>query len=137
MAARRAVAPADHTVGGVDCFVECRPRETGNGHPEHRRDDSVGKILGETLDRRAGDAGRIERIGVAADNLGDRGAAGNDAALFQRGGDVGDVLVQAALRDQGAGDDGCGDQSKWQAKQFALDDECDRSDDGKEKQDCE
>ena len=107
-------AVADHTVGGVDCFVECRSRETGNGHPEHRRDDSVGKILGEAFDRRAGDAGCIERLRIAADDLGDRGAAGDDAALFQRGGDIGDVPVQAALRDQRAGDDGDGDQSERQ-----------------------
>ena len=82
---------------------------------------------------------RLHRVsaGIAADNLGDRGAAGDDAALLQRGGDIGDVLVQATLRDQGAGDDGDNDQSERQAKKFALNDEGDRPDDGKEKQDCD
>ena len=50
-------AMADHTVGGVDRLVECGARESGNGHPEDRRDHRIGEILGEALDRRAGDAG--------------------------------------------------------------------------------
>ena len=131
--ARRAMA--DHAVGGVDCLVECRSRETGDGHPQHRRDDSVGKILGEAFDRRAGDAGGIQRAGIAADDLRDCGAAADDAALFQRVGDIGDVPVQAALRDQGAGDDGDGDQSERQAQQLALDNEGDCADDAEEQQD--
>ena len=125
-------AVADHTVGGVDCFVECRSRETGDGHPEHRRDDSVGKILGKAFDCRAGDAGGIECADIAADDFGDCRAAGDDAALFQRGGDIGDVLVQAALRDQGAGDDGDADQSERQAKQLAFDNEGNCADNAEE-----
>ena len=125
-------AVADHTVGGIDCFVECRSRETGNGHPEDRRDDSVGEILGEAFDCRAGDAGRIERVGIAADDFCHRGAAAGEAVAFQRVGDIGDVPVQAALCDQGAGDDGDREKSERQPKQFAFDDERDRADNAEE-----
>ena len=123
---------ADHTVGGVDCLVECRSRETGDGHPQYRRDDGVGKILGKALDRRASDAGCIQRVGIAADDLRHRDAAGGKAVAFERVGDIGDVPVQAALRDQGAGDDGDGDQSERKPEQFAFDNDGDRADNAKE-----
>ncbi len=115
---RRAVA--DHAVGGVDCFVECGAGEPGNGHPQDRRDDAVGEILREAFDRRAGDAGFVERVGIAADDVRYCGAAGGDAVRLERGGDVGDVPVQAALRDQGAGEERRGEDAERQAKQLML-----------------
>ena len=91
---------ADHAVGGVDRFVECGAREPGNGQPQHRRHDRIGEILGKAFDRRAGDAGFVERCGIAADDVRYCGAAGGEVVGFERDGDIGDVPVQAALRDQ-------------------------------------
>ncbi len=65
---------------------------------------AVGEILGEAFDRGAGDGGFVERRGIAADDVRYCGAAGGEVAGLKRGGDIGDVPVQAALRDQGAGD---------------------------------
>ena len=65
-------------------------------------------------------------------------AAGGDAVGLKRGGDIRDVPVQAALRDQGAGE-----QAPWRTipngrrKQLMLDDEGDRSDDAEQDQNCD
>ncbi len=53
---------------------------------------------------------------------------GGEVAGFERGGDIGDVPVQAALRDQGAGDQRDDENAERQAQQCVLDDEGDRSD---------
>ena len=93
---------ADHTVGGIDRFVDRGARKPGNDHPEYRRDDRVGKILGETFDRGTRHACGIERGGVAPDNMRDRGAAGLDATGFKRRGHVRHMPVKTALRDEAA-----------------------------------
>ena len=121
-------AMADHTVGGVDRLVECGARESGNGQPEDRRDHRIGEILGEALDGRAGDAGRIERLGIAADDVRDCGAAGFDASLLQRNGDIRHVPVQASLRDQRAGEEANGEETEGKAQKLALDDQGNRTD---------
>ena len=46
-------AVADHAVGGVDRLVGGRRRQAADRQPERRRDDAVGEILGEALDRSA------------------------------------------------------------------------------------
>ncbi len=115
---RRAVA--DHTVGGVDCFVECGAGQPGERHPQHRCDDAVRKIFRKAFDRGAGDAGFVERAGIAADNVRHRRAPGGDAVLLQRGGHIGDVSMQAALRDQAGSDGRYGQNPQRQAEQFAL-----------------
>ncbi len=89
---------ADHAVGGVDGFVERAAGKAGDGKPERRRHDCVGEILGEALDRGAGDAGFVERFGVAADDMRYCGAAGREASRLERRGNIGNVTVQASLR---------------------------------------
>ena len=58
--------------------------------------------------------------GVAADDVRDCGAAGGDAAVFERGRHVRDVPVQASLRDQRAGDEAGDENPERQAQQRAL-----------------
>ena len=100
--ARRAVA--DHAVGGVDRLVERGARQAGEGHPEGRRDDAVGEILRQALDRRARDAGLVERVRVAPDDLRHRARGRRRGRRASSAiGDGGDMVVQAALREQRAG----------------------------------
>ena len=119
LVARRVVA--DHAVGGVDRLVGRAAGKPADREPEHRRDDAVGEILGEAFDRGARHAGLVERIGIAADDLRHRAAAGVEAIAFQRVGDAGDVLIEASLRDQAAGEDGDDDEAERQQQQPALD----------------
>ena len=51
---------------------------------------------------------------------------------LERGGDIGDMPVQAALRDQGAGHQRDDENAERQAQQRVLDDEGDRSDNGEQ-----
>ena len=53
---------ADHAVGGVDRLIANATRQAAERKPEGGRDDTVGKILGEALDGRAGDACLIEAL---------------------------------------------------------------------------
>ena len=62
-------AMADHAVGGVDRLVGDAAGKPANRQPENRRHDAVGEVLRQALDRRARDAGLIERLGIAADDL--------------------------------------------------------------------
>ena len=77
--ARRAVT--DHAVGGVDRLVGGAAGEPGERHPKRRGDDAVGKILGQAFDGRTRDAGLIQRLGIAPDDLRNRRAAGGEAIL--------------------------------------------------------
>ena len=82
LVARRAMA--DHAVGGVDRLVDGGAGQARERHPEHRRHDAVGEILGQALDRGARHAGLVERLGIAADDLRYRRAAGGEAVAFER-----------------------------------------------------
>ena len=90
---------------GVDCLVNYAAGEAADTQPECRRDDAVGKILGEAFDRRAADGCFIEAFRVAADNLRDSGAAGFQSAGFQRFGNGRDMIFEALLCQQAAGGD--------------------------------
>ena len=105
-------AMADHTVGGIDRLVECGAREPANDHPENRRYDRIGEILRQALDGGTGNAGGLEAVGVAADDVCDCRAAGGNAVFFQRRCDIGDMPMQASLRDQRAGEDANSENSK-------------------------
>lgn len=100
--ARRQVA--DHAVGCIDRLVADAAGKTASSQPERRRDDPVGKILGEALDRRPGDARCIQSADVAPDNGGDRGAAGLQPAMLKRQRHGADMRMEAALRDQARSD---------------------------------
>ena len=123
-------AVADHAVGGVDRLVGGAAGKPGERHPEHRRDDAVGEILGQALDRRARHAGLVEHLRVAADDLRHRRAAGGEAVALERRRHRGDVLVKAALGDQRAGDERRQHDPERQRQQRAFDDEPRRGDDG-------
>ena len=69
------VLVADHAVGGVDRLVAGAADEPAERRPEDRRDDAVGKILRETLDRRPRDPRFVKRRRVAADDHRDRPAS--------------------------------------------------------------
>ena len=84
--AERAVARAavaDHAVGGVDGLVGGRRRQAADRQPEGRRDDAVGKILGEAFDRRARHAGLVEPLGIAPDDHRDGLAAFRQRRRFR------------------------------------------------------
>ena len=99
-------AMADHAVGGVDRLVGRATGQAADRQPEHRRDDSVGEILREAFDRRPRDAGLVERVGIAPDDLRHRLAAAGGAFLFERRRDALDMVVEATLGNQRAGDEG-------------------------------
>ena len=126
---------ADHAVGGVDRFVEAAP-----GRPAMASQNTGATTPSEKFSARLSIAARatpacIERVGIAADDWATAARPPARPSLFQRVGDIGDMPVQAALRDQGAGDDGDGEQSERQAEQFVFDNERDRADNAKEEQD--
>ena len=98
-------AVADHAVGGVDGLVEGDAGEAEEGAPEGGGGDAVGEVLGEAFDGGAGDVWRLEGFGVAADDFRD-GVAGFGEADLQCLGDGGDVVVEAALGEEGAGEKG-------------------------------
>ena len=112
---------ADHAVGGVDRLVGGAAGQPADREPEHRRDDAVGKILGEAFDRRARDARLVERLGIAADDLRHRLAAAFEPLALERIGDALDVLVEAPLRDQRACEHGHQREAERQQQQDALD----------------
>ena len=62
-------AVTNHAVGGVDRFVASAARKPAERQPESGRDDGVGKILGEALDRGAGDASLVKLRDVTADDF--------------------------------------------------------------------
>jgi hypothetical protein len=82
-----------------DRFVASAARKPAERQPESGRDNGVGKILGEALDRGAGDASLVKLRDVTADDFRRRRAAG-----FQSGGkslrDGEDVGIEVALRDE-------------------------------------
>ena len=80
-------------------------------------------LLGAAPDGGACDAGSIERVRIAADNMGNRGSASGKAALLERIGNIADMPVQAALRDQTRGEQSHQQKSETQAQQFVLHDD--------------
>src|SRR5208283_4676038 len=98
------VLVADHRIGGVGRLVGDAARQAGDGEPERGSDDAVGKVLRETLDRRACDPRFVERARIAPDNARNREPPGFDAAALQRLGDAHDMGVKTALRRQRGGE---------------------------------
>ena len=76
----------------------------------------------------------IERLGIAADDVRHRSAAGFGASLLQRNGDIRHVPVQASLRDQCAGEEANGEETEWKVQKLALDDQGNRTDDNDQDQ---
>jgi hypothetical protein len=92
-------AVTNHAVGGVDCFVANAARKPAERQPERGGDDGVGKILGEALDRGAGDASLVKPRDVTTDDFRRRRPARRQ--IGGKGfGDGKDVGVEAALRDE-------------------------------------
>src|ERR1700730_4122280 len=92
-------AMTNHAVGGVDCFVASAARKPAEREPESGRDDGVGKILGEALDRGAGDARLVQLRDVTADAFCRRRPAG-DVSGGKGFGNGKDVVIETALRDK-------------------------------------
>src|ERR1700730_10173422 len=92
-------AVTHHAVGGVDRFVASAARKPAERQPESGRDDGVGKILGEALDRGAGDASLVKLRDVPADDFCRRRPARRQSGGkgFGNGKDVG---IETALRDK-------------------------------------
>ncbi len=122
---------ADHAVGGVDRLVEGDAGEAGEGAPDGGGDDAVGEILGEAFDGGTGDGGLVQGRGVAADDVGDGGAAGGEAVV-ERQGDGVDVAPEAALGEQGAGEDGLDQQRGDARERECLEGDGDEGDGGEE-----
>src|SRR5436305_627806 len=87
------LAIAEHRVGGVDRAVDGGTRQPEREVEAHGRDERVGQVLGDRLDRRRGDVSRVERgrgpaHEVTADGRACRGeVAGRERRLHaERGG---------------------------------------------------
>ena len=114
--ARRAVP--DHAVGGVDRLIERGARKPADRHPKNRRDDRRRK--NSRPGSRSPRARRRPQSSVAVSRptmCATASAAGDEAVLFQGGGDIGDMAIQASLRDQRAGEERRGDRAERQAQQ--------------------
>ena len=96
----------DHAVRRVDRLVDDGARQSEHGAPEGGRNDGIGKILGQALDSGASDAGFIQSAGIAADDVAQPSPAFGQPAPRQAVLDTRDVLVKAALRQQGRCQDG-------------------------------
>jgi hypothetical protein len=96
--ARRLVA--DHRVERVDRLEHQDAGQAGDQVPEDRRHHAVAEILEQALHRRARHAMRVERVGIAADDVRDLAPAAVDALAGERLRDRGDVVVERALRHQ-------------------------------------
>ena len=95
---------------------------------------AVGEILRQAFDRRARDAGLVELVGVAADDLRHRLAAGVEAVRFERGRDVGDMAVQASLRDRACWQRAPRPRCRTADAASRLDEERKHADDGEQDQ---
>ncbi len=128
---------ADHAVGGVDRLVGDRARQAEQDHPEERRHHAVAKALGQAFDGGAADAGFIELLGIASDDHSHRFPAGGEAFGAERVRHGLDVGVQAALGEQGAGENGAQQQRKKIRQEDVAkprDDEADQQADRDEQQ---
>ena len=117
-------AVADHAVGGVGGLIGGHAGQAEKQAPDGRGHHTIGEILGEAFDRGTGDARLIEIGRVAADDLGHRLAAGLNATRLEGIGNRGDVLIEAAARDQRARDEHQhqeGKEARQQRQRQALD----------------
>ena len=106
----------DHAVGGIDRLVQRGARKSRHHKPKNRRNDAIGEILRQAFDCCARNPGTIELSSIAADNVRYCLAAGVEILPFKRGGDIGDIPVQAALRDQRAREHGDWNNAERQAE---------------------
>ena len=97
-------AVADHAVQRVDRLVARDARQPEERAPEQRRHHPVRRVLAQALQRRPGDPGRIQPLGVAPDDARDRAARPREVALDQRPPDRRDMGLQAPRRHQGRGE---------------------------------
>ena len=111
---------ADHAVGGVDRLVDRGSRQPADREPEGGRDDAIGEVLGEALNRGARNARLVERGDVAADDVRHGRAAGFEDPALERSGDASDMVVQAPLGDQTARDYRNGEEAEREDQKHAL-----------------
>ena len=81
------VAIAHHRVQGVDGPVPQQPGDAGDRPPEQWRHHCVGRVLGHRLQRCPGDAVRVQRLGVAADQVAHPVPGGGQVVVDQVRGD--------------------------------------------------
>ena len=112
---RRAVA--DHRVEGVHRLVSGDAGQTQQQAPEQRRDDSVRGVLGEAFEGRASDAGLIQPLGIAADDVRDGLARRGHGAAAERRGHGGHMLVETARGQQAGGDQRLGGDARRTGRQ--------------------
>src|SRR5262249_56764595 len=105
---------SDQAISRVDRLVDCRARQARNDHRDDGRDDPIEKILCQTFDSRSSDACFIECLGITANDVRYRLPRGADTAALERIGNTGDMLIQATLGDQRAGDNRSTDEPEWQ-----------------------
>ena len=117
-------AVADHAVGRVDRFVDEAARQARERDPERRRHDAVGEVLREAFDRRARDAGHVERGRVPTDDHRDGGARVREPPEGERVGDGPHMRVETSLRQTARGEqaeDHDGGQRREQRRDGDLD----------------
>ena len=127
---------ANHAVSGVGRLVGRAARQAADAHPEGRRDDPVRKVFRQAFNCSAGDRRPVEVFDVATDDLRNRLAARDSAALAQREGHVVDVFFKALLGRKHCGDD---QQQQWPQRKLekaVLQDNRDCDDDAEKGEKC-
>ncbi len=124
------IAVPDHAIRRVDGLIDRGARKPRDHHPQRRRHNAVGEILGEALDRRAADARSIELLCVAPHDRRHRASCIREIALLQGGCHAGDMLVKAALRQKRARKERDEDDAERQKREAELDDHGDAADNG-------
>ena len=134
------VLMADHAVGGVDRLVDRAADEAARRGPQDRRDDPIGEILGQALDRRAGHARLVQHLRIAPDDVRDRAASLVETSVEPLG-DRAHVSCKAALRRQARGEKHKHDEAERPKRKKRLHrqprDERDRSEKDPERDDAE
>ena len=93
----------DQTVGGVDGLISPYAGKAADEQPEKRRNDAVAEAFREAFYSGARNACFIQRGGVAADDVADGAAGGEEIASLQRLHHGQDMIEQAALRESRPG----------------------------------
>lgn len=87
----------DHAVGRIDRLISRTTWQAQKPHPDGRGDDAIGKVLGETFDRRPADRRLIQLLRVAADDHRDSLAATLNSFTLQRSRNRLHMLLQTFL----------------------------------------
>ncbi|MOA10399.1 hypothetical protein D3C78_1302850 [compost metagenome] len=111
---------ADHAVSRIDRLVSRAARQAQETEPQGGCNDAVGKILGQTFDRRPADRRLIKLLRIAPDDHRYRLAATAHALALQSSGDSLHMLLKTFLRRKRSAQHGNQQNAEGQKKQGGL-----------------